>query len=102
MGKTSLAARASEFRSEGIVVDQKELICTMCGINVKNSKFQIKQHVETAKHKSNCLLKSKQQTITNMPRENEFVKDVCQVRNIFFRSLINLFYIYIVLIFFFL
>lgn len=83
MAKTSLVARAKQFQSEGIVHDRinskEALICTYCGIDIKNSKSQIKQHTETAKHKSNRLLKSKHQTLSNMKVETEFGKDLCRV-----------------------
>lgn len=79
MGKTSLAARALLYKSDGIVVDNKELICVLCGVSVANTKFQVEQHIKAQKHKQNFELKKKYQTISGMKTQNEFGRDLCQV-----------------------
>lgn len=78
--KLKLSKLTTEFKNEMIEENSGSLFCAACGIMLTGmTKFLVKQHVETGKHKANLVLKSKQTTLT-APKRKDFPAELCEVR----------------------
>lgn len=85
MPKTSTSAGckvrllSKEFEKECVILDNGNLLCSVCGITLGLTRFLIKQHLETKKHIFNRNIKLKQQTLPSIIQKDQFSMELCQV-----------------------
>lgn len=71
---------AKEFKDRDIVEEGSSLFCKACGVTLGMTKFLVKQHINSKKHKASVDLKSKHQTLpAARQRKSDFASELCEV-----------------------
>lgn len=81
---TKVRMLAEKYKNESFIAENSILICRACVQPMAMKASQIKQHIDTPKHKKNLQLRGHQRLLTECSgsRGRNFNEDLCEVSNL--------------------